>query len=203
MPIYKAGQSAGGGGGGGGGGFTSMNQGLILDAYLLSSVSPETNSLVSATISSSKLLLSPFSISKDYTFDRVGLNITSSSGTVIRIGLFAMDFDAETATLVTDFGTVSSTSTGAKEIAISAAISASNFYLGITMNGNCGITSINDPTTLGSIHGAKQATQISNAIPYFNISSTDSTLGFQSSCSVDATDLNSTDLPSIWLRRSV
>ncbi len=78
----------------------------------------------------------PFYCPQAVTVDRVGLEVTATAGSIIRIGLYTMGTNGLPGTMVVEFGTVSSATVGAKEITISRSLAADTWYfLVITSDG--------------------------------------------------------------------
>lgn len=76
------------------------------------------------------LRVTPLALNSGFTFDQAGLEITSGdAGSTVRLGLYNTDPATGTpSTLHTDFGTVSSASTGVKTTSISLNITETNVY---------------------------------------------------------------------------
>jgi hypothetical protein len=92
----------------------------------------------SGSLTNGVLALVPFMSPVANTLDRVGVEVVTTaggSGSVHRLGLWANSAGLP-GTLLTDFGTVATTSTGLFEITISQAVSANTLYwLGVAQQG--------------------------------------------------------------------
>lgn len=90
-------------------------------------------STVTATMSEATELGQLFIPARSCTLDRIGVVITTtagSSGAVIRLGLRTWDSaSGAPGALIADFGTVGATTTGAKTITISQAVTADTVYM--------------------------------------------------------------------------
>lgn len=70
----------------------------------------------------------PIAIAEDMTIDRIGIEVTTAAATAtIRLGLYEDNAGAP-GDLIADFGTVSATTTGVKEITISQAVSKGRVF---------------------------------------------------------------------------
>lgn len=85
------------------------------------------------------LLARPFLCPVRQSFDRVGFNVTSggSAGAVLRCGIYGNDA-GEPGTLISEFGTVSTVTSGSKEITISLTLDPGVYWLaGVCQTTNC------------------------------------------------------------------
>lgn len=183
------------------GGFSSMNQGVFKNAYFISSLVPEVNTLTTATHTGGHLKFMPFTFSHEYTYDRVGVSMPTSGGGSIRFGLFTMDFDTELMTLITDFGTVSASGTGVKEVSINETIPAGNYFIGIVSDSNISITSLNDPVNASSLYGTRGGTALTLATIRLSGEGGAIAGGFDATYAVDVNDTQSGDPANIFIRR--
>lgn len=109
--------------GGGGGGFarprTTGRYFQLADGYYGPSI---------ATFPINAVYYCYFTVEEDQTFDRVACNVaTAQASTTIRMGFYE-DGGGYPTDLITDFGTVDSSTTGTKEITISEALSAGAYW---------------------------------------------------------------------------
>jgi hypothetical protein len=75
-----------------------------------------------------RLYYSPFYVRANQTFDRIQIYVKTAAGTNARLGIYNMAGGVPT-TLVLDCGTVSTASTGAKEIIISQNLTVGQYAL--------------------------------------------------------------------------
>lgn len=76
----------------------------------------------------------PISVSRPTTFDRIGCEVTTSGGTLARLGICEIGADGQPGPMVLDAGTVATNSNGAKEITISQLLEPGNYFLMIVTN---------------------------------------------------------------------
>ena len=75
------------------------------------------------------LIAAPFPVHSTMTFDRIGLEVTTSAASgVVRLGIYG-DSDGIPGSLILDAGTVDASTTGAKEITISQQLTPGMYYL--------------------------------------------------------------------------
>lgn len=87
------------------------------------------NSDTTLALSANRLYFLPIIISATQTFTRISINVTTLSAGNARLGIFN-DTSGAPSTLVLDAGTVSTTTTGLKEVTISQSVSAGVYWLG-------------------------------------------------------------------------
>lgn len=92
--------------------------------------SPTLSNSAGFTLSPNRLYFTPLYVPKAVTADRIALNVTSGVGaTLIRLGIFTSHATTGLPdTLLVDGGTIDSSTTGAKEVTISQALSADTLY---------------------------------------------------------------------------
>lgn len=103
--------------------------GLVTNRYYGSYA--DGNTLTAGSFTTGTLYAVPIFLSTGLNFNRVGIEVTTRSsvtGAVARIGLYNNGPDGNPGTLAADLGTVSTTSTGAKEIAINVNVSGTQFF---------------------------------------------------------------------------
>lgn len=80
----------------------------------------------------------PVFIPKDCTVDRIGIEVTTAGiggAPVARLGIYADDGDGKPGARLVDAGTVSTTTTGGKEIIISQALTKGLYWLAVAAQG--------------------------------------------------------------------
>lgn len=79
-----------------------------------------------------RLYMTPFYVPEETTYDLVGIVVTvaGSAGAVLRIGAYAVGANGAPDALLDEYGTVDTTSTGAKTVAISKTYQKGWIYLG-------------------------------------------------------------------------
>jgi len=94
----------------------------------------------SSAFSANTLYALPFVVGASETFTRIGVNVdTTGTSTAARLGIYNFVNGAPT-TLVLDAGTVSTGTTGEKEVTISQALSAGVYALAMVTNGSVTLT---------------------------------------------------------------
>jgi len=89
------------------------------------------NALTSLAFTTAEILATPFHMAGAHSIDRIGINLLSSPGAGdVRIGIYS-DMAGLPKNLVIDAGTLSTTSTGFKEITIDVALEARWYWLAI------------------------------------------------------------------------
>ena len=83
--------------------------------------------LSGSALTANRIYAMPFICPKAITLDRIGVYVSTLSTTTARLGIYA-DSDLYPGSLVLDAGTIDVTSTGAKTITISQALSANTLY---------------------------------------------------------------------------
>ena len=74
-------------------------------------------------LTNDQMYLVPIFISEDMTIDRIAIEVTTAAASsTVRLGLYSST-DSVPSTLIADFGTVSSATTGVKELTVSQAVS--------------------------------------------------------------------------------
>lgn len=122
------------------------NKGYVLNRYYYPvTIRPVTSVQV---FNLNRIYAAPFVVSENDTFTRIGIEVTTLSAGNARLGIYNFDNGIPT-TLVADLGTVSTASTGEKEITISQVLPSGVYAL-------CFILSINTELRLssGSISGS-------------------------------------------------
>ena len=90
----------------------------------------------SGGMGSTVMYLVPIFIPTDMTIDRIGIEVTAAAASsTIRLGLYTYNAGAP-GTLIADFGTVSSATTGLKELTVSQAVSSGIVYAAYRYNGS-------------------------------------------------------------------
>lgn len=75
------------------------------------------------------LIAAPFPVHSAMTFDRIGIEVTTSAASgVVRLGIYG-DSDGIPGSLILDAGTVDASTTGAKEITISQQLTPGMYYV--------------------------------------------------------------------------
>lgn len=90
------------------------------------------------TLTQSRLLFLQFTAPNGVSIDRIGVEVTTGvASTTIRLGIYASTAGGLPGSLVTDYGTIDSSGTGAKEITISpaATLAAGTYWLAIVAQG--------------------------------------------------------------------
>lgn len=110
--------------------------GLVTNRYYGSYA--DGNKLTTGQFTTGTLEAIPIFLSTGLNFNRIGIEVTTRSlisGAVARLGLYNNGPDGNPGTLAADLGTVSTTSTGAKEIAVNVNVSGTQFFwLAFTTN---------------------------------------------------------------------
>jgi hypothetical protein len=95
--------------------------------YLGSLLNPANFSNTAA--SANRLYLTPFSVEENETLDRLAIRVSSGSAGSCRLGIYTLDLNALTGSLVLDGGTVATTTTGVKALTVSAQLSPGWYVL--------------------------------------------------------------------------
>lgn len=113
--------------------------------------------VLSSSATGNPAFLFPIWVPKDVTLDRVGVNCnTTVASSTVRLGLYAPDADGIPTDLLVDAGTISTATTGVKEISISQAVSAGLVFVAVRWSASSiGLTGYTQ--TLG---GSTRATDI-------------------------------------------
>ena len=87
----------------------------------------------------------PFWVGEPVTFDRIGANVTTAvAATTVLLGIYADNGHGSPGSLVVDAGTIDASTTGAKEITISQAVTPGLVWLVVApLGGSPGFQSIN------------------------------------------------------------
>lgn len=102
----------------------------------------------------------PFWVGRAQNFDRIGAEVTTAgaAGATLRLGIYADDGNGLPGALVVDAGTITSDSTGAKELTISQSLAAGWYHLAALVNTATAtfrvITGNNYPVGAGSLASA-------------------------------------------------
>lgn len=80
------------------------------------------------TVTANRMYIVPFLVGKTTTFTRIGINVTTLAAGNCRLGIYNASSGLPTS-LVLDAGTVSTGTTGSKEITISQSLSAGAYFL--------------------------------------------------------------------------
>lgn len=93
---------------------------------------PVAGTFGSLTLNVNTVRYKPFFVPVRRAFDRIGVNVATAggAGAVARMGLYNSS-GGKPSTLIVDAGTISTTSTGAKEITISQTLDAGLYYVAI------------------------------------------------------------------------
>jgi hypothetical protein len=73
----------------------------------------------------------PFPVPESTGFDRVGVTVDTANASTTRLGLYASGANNEPTTLLNDFGTIDTTTTGFKEITVDVDVSPGLYWLAI------------------------------------------------------------------------
>lgn len=120
------------------------------------------------------IALRPFHVPVRRAFDRIGINVvtaaTAGSGGVLRMGIYA-DGGGIPGALVVDGGTVSSESTGAKEVTISVTLEPGTYWIAVVAQvAACTITTFSSTTGFPSVSGSTTPPSAATGFGYFFIS---------------------------------
>jgi hypothetical protein len=174
---------------------TGYYYGPIIDGGLLSSGgSPTLNQMVAV----------PFVCPTDTTFTRIGVNVTATGGTgVYRLGIWSAN-GAVPGSLLLDAGTVTTTSTGDKEISISQLLPMGNYFLSIALqvSGSPNILGLTNDPTAGSnaLTGRASSSTTSRIYGYLSGSSVSGSLPSSFGTTTDLVSGSGNPAPYIWLR---
>jgi hypothetical protein len=84
----------------------------------------------------------PFWVTRSMTIDRVNVEVTTAlASSTIRLGIYSSSNDAP-GSLLADFGTADSSSTGQKELTVSQAVSAGLYYFAVVRQGGSGTLAV-------------------------------------------------------------
>lgn len=103
--------------------------GLVANRYYGSYA--DGNTLTTGSFTTGTIEAIPIFLSTGLNFNRVGVEVTTRSlvsGAVVRLGLYNNGADGNPGTLAADLGTMSTTTTGAKEITINVNVSGTQFF---------------------------------------------------------------------------
>lgn len=117
--------------------------------YLVPPGSPKANGTM--TLSASTRCYFPLDISRDVTFDRFSLEVTTlAASTSIRCGLYE-DSNGFPGARIIDAGAIDASTTGFKEITISQAVSAGRIWVALAVQGpnNVGVRAVDYHNTVG------------------------------------------------------
>ena len=87
------------------------------------------------TLSPNQIYYVAFFVRQKTTFTRIGIQVTTSSGTIARLGIYNAA-DGRPTSLVLDCGTVSTTTTGEKEATISQSLNVGFYFLAVVSDGS-------------------------------------------------------------------
>jgi hypothetical protein len=114
------------------------------------------------------LVYAPTIVSKTITVDRVAVRVaTAEAGATPRIGIYARDANNRPGDLILDCGTVDASTTGVKEITVSATIPAGLFFMAVAFQGASSalrLTHINLGGNIVKGHSTDAARAMANAI---------------------------------------
>jgi len=142
----------------------------------------------------------PFIVGDDVTFTKVGVSVTTSHASSVRLGLYEWE-NGEPTNLIADYGTVSASTTGEKEISISQALSGGIYALVALVEGTPSIARMETPTgstlvenltgsTSSSVSG--QTCPVRNSVTWGALPSVFGTPNFYST---------GTGVPGVWFRK--
>lgn len=95
-----------------------------------------TNAPAAAASTINNLYAMPFRVDKPTTYTRIGINVAVAGGNNARLGIYAAGTDTSPGSLILDAGTVSTSTTGSKEITINQTLMPGLYYLAIIADGN-------------------------------------------------------------------
>lgn len=121
-------------------GFATLRSATYFDGHVT------TNSSTTFTVATNRMYLTPVFVPRVISFDRIAVNTTTTAGTIVRMGLYAPDVNNEPYSLILDAGTISTTASGVREIAISVTLSPGFYYTATWWDGAPTVTC----TTAGS-----------------------------------------------------
>lgn len=91
--------------------------------------SPKAGTALAGTaLTANRLYAMPFVVPKGITIDQIAVYVSTLSTTTARLGIYNDNGNCYPGTLLLDAGTIDVTSTGAKKVAISQALSANTLY---------------------------------------------------------------------------
>jgi hypothetical protein len=143
----------------------------------------------------------PVYISEACTVTKIGLETTAGNAGNARLGIYNMDSDALPSTLVLDAGTVTTTSTGEKEISISQALAAGWYFLGVVFDAGGAVSETRGIGTASNgsfIYGGSSAATLGTSVaPYVS-----HTYGALPSSFGTATlsTMTGASYPALWVR---
>jgi hypothetical protein len=98
------------------------------------------------------MILSPTIVNKSITVDRVGIRIaTAEAGATPRIGIYGRNSNNRPGDLILDCGTIDASTTGNKDITVSATIPAGLFFLAVAFQGASSALRISASNTDGGV----------------------------------------------------
>jgi len=154
---------------------------------------PSTSTL---TLTSDRMYGKVFTVAETETFTRIGIEVQTAVSGNARLGIYNF-VDGVPTTLVADLGTVSTSTTGEKEITISQALTAGIYVLAVIAdNASALFRGTNDLTILSHFTGA-QSGQSGTEVAFF----IDTTFGVLDDPFGSVSYTSGTGVPTIWLRK--
>jgi hypothetical protein len=151
----------------------------------------------SASLSANSLRTQLFILEEDATFDRVEVRCESTTSLNARLGIYSVGSDGLPDSLIEDFGTFASSSTGAKSITISTSLSKGMYYLAMVTDATANWRSTQNSTENSRMHYIGVGDSGSGA----EIGKTQSFTYGALPASFTGTSSNS-QMPVIWLRKA-
>ena len=144
LPTF---QDAGGGGGG-----NFLQVGILNSANYAYPGHNFISSFSTIGVTDQRLYLIPTAFSESFTIAKLYFEVTTANaGSQARVGIYEF-VDTGTFTLVGDYGTVSTATTGIKSVTANEAVTPNNrYYFAITIDENAGAVSCRSATTLAPV----------------------------------------------------
>lgn len=159
---------------------------------------PNSYSITNSSLISDRIYYIPYIAVPDITYNRIGLYVFSGSAGTMRIGIYEADSSTGgPGTLVLDAGTVSTTSTGEKEITISQALPNTKYFIAIIGDSFPTLYNFNSlvsPKLMGS------SSAISTGHTFLYKSAAGEHTALSSTALTGLTGSNS-NYPVVWLRK--
>lgn len=167
-----------------------QNNGYALNRYNFGLATAATSG---AAVTANRLYAVPYVVGATTTFTRIGINVTSAIAGNARLGIYNWA-DGVPSTLVLDCGTVSTSSTGDKEITISQSLTAGVYALAVVFNAAPSVAVANERNLINYLVGDVSSTG-NNVFQYVG-----HTYGALPTPFGTAT-YTGTASPSLWLRK--
>ncbi len=131
-----------------------QNNGYALNRYNFGLATAATSG---AAVTANRLYAVPYVVGATTTFTRIGINVTSAIAGNARLGIYNWA-DGVPSTLVLDCGTVSTSSTGDKEITISQSLTAGVYALAVVFDAAPSVAVANERNLINYLVGDVSST---------------------------------------------